>query len=242
MDTSINECVPPDMLHLRLRVGEKLTTNCIHASADHTKNKLVPGFVELVRSTGVPFKVSETMIHGRNQTVFNSLTGRHWRIMLPKLPQLIRNSQDIFAEAHKEPLAMLLEGFVHILSFAGKCSKTDAEALAAETNNWMTAFLDLGKQGLRGFSSRDVTPYLHWMHIHIPFSVSRFGGLDKLSGELLEAQNDEIKKTHLRRTHCKDARLTLRMEKRREFQAMEEELEAMNRPKRRRKEGPIHPW
>ena len=200
-ETPIVDCVPPDVLHLRPRVGEKLVTNLIAASTDHTKDKLTPLFAELVRSCGVPFKISESSIHGQNHVGFNSLNGRHWRQLLPLLPTKIRASCNIFEDSVKEPLAALVEQFVEILAIAGKGDKEDAERLARKTTEWLNSFLNLGQQGLKGFATRDITPYIHWMNAHLPYSLSRFGGLDKLSGELLEAQNDEIKKTHLRRTH-----------------------------------------
>ena len=241
-DDPIINSVPEDILHLRVRVGEKLMTNCVSASADHTKNKLVPGLQSLIRSAGVPFKVSETLVHGTNRVVFNTLTGRHWRMLLPQLPSLIRTSTDVFADSHKEPIANLVEQFVSILTLAANCPKSEAEKLAGETSAFLNAFLDLGRLGLKGFSSNDVTPYVHWMHAHLPYTVSLFGGISKFSGELLEAQNDEIKKTHARRSHCKDPKLTLLMEKRRELQLMEHEIEEKNKIQRRRKEGPQHPW
>lgn len=96
---------------------------------------------------------------------------------------------------------------------------------------------------LKGFYPKDITPYLHWFHVHLPYSVKQFGGLDKLSGELLEAQNDQIKKTHLRRTHHKDPKMTLRMEKRRELQEMAFEVDALQHAKpRKRKLGNQHPY
>ena len=234
--------VPPDILHLRSRVGEKVTGNFLGASAKHTNNKLAPEFQALIRSAGVPFRISETLVHGKSKVVFSSMTGVHWRRLLPKLPDLIRSSTDVFDAAHKEPFAKLIEGFVQILAIAGKGNKTDADRLACLTNSWVTDFLDLGKKGLKGFGECDVTPYIHWMHIHVPYSLSLFGGLDKLSGELLESQNDEIKRTHQRRTHYKDPRQTLMVEKRRELQEMKKAVGALNKPPRKRKPGPLHPW
>ena len=176
-------------------------SNLVSASADHTQDKLVPELVEVVRSCGVPFKVSETNIYGQSQVSPSHLTGRHWRKLLPQLPEKIRQTTNVFSESTKEPLAKLVEDFVEILAIAGKGKRSDAENLAVKTSSWLAAFLDLGKAGLRGFSAKDCTPYIHWMHAHLPHSLSQFGGLDKLSGELLEAQNNEIKMTHLRRTY-----------------------------------------
>jgi hypothetical protein len=100
----------------------------------------------------------------------------------------------------------------------------------------MQKYLKMESFGLKGFSVHDIPPYMHWLHIHLPYSAMLFGGLDKLSGEMLEAQNDQIKQTHLRRTHHKDPKMTLRMEKRRELQEMQFEIDEMQRrkPKKRR--------
>ena len=199
-DAPIADSVPPDILHARPRVGEKITNNLIAASSDHTNDAVASEFADLVRSCGVPFKITETAVHGQSHVTFSSLNGRHWRQLLPQLPQKIRES-NIFAPDKTEPLAKLVEDFVDILAIAGKGTRQDAERLATKTSSWLRDFLDLGKKGLRGFSEKDVTPYIHWVHAHLPYSLSRFGGLDKLSGELLEAQNNEIKQTHLRRTY-----------------------------------------
>ena len=154
----------------------------------------------MVRSCGIPFKITETSIHGRSQVTFNSLNGRHWRKLLPQLPGKIREC-NIFAEEQKEPLAKFVEDFVEILSIAGKGTRDDSELLAMKTSSWFSDFLELGNKGLRGFSGKDITPYIHWVHVHLPYSLSQFGGLDKLSGEMLEANNNEVKQTHLRRSH-----------------------------------------
>ena len=235
--------IPEDMLHLRGRVGHKVMVNLIMASTDHTGNKFVPGLVAMIKTIGgVPFKISETQVRGRAQVGYNALTGRHWRILLQRLPQLIRSSSAVFAESHKEPLASLIQNLASLLSFAGKCNKSDAEEVAKSARLCTKQFLDLSNLGLRGFSNTNVTPYIHWLNIHVPYSISLFGGLDKLSGELLERQNDEVKKSHGRRTHCKDPKQTLKVEKRRERQLMDKQLEDKTRKTRNRKEGPIHPW
>ena len=194
------DSVPPDILHLRPRVGEKLVNNLVSASADFTQDATATEFAEDVRSCGVPFKLTETSFNGQNQVTISNLNGRHWRQLLPKLPEKIRDS-NVFSPENKEPLAKLIEDFVEILAIAGKRTRDDAERLALKTSSWLTSFLDLGKAGLRGFSARDVTPYMHWMHAHLPYSLSKFGGLDKLSGEMLEAKNKDVKQTHLRRTY-----------------------------------------
>ena len=111
------------------------------------------------------------------------------------------------------------------LSFASECPHEDAAALASKTHDWMNTFLKLGAMGLLHFQAKDVTPYCHWLNVHVPFAVSLYGGLSKLSGELLERQNDQIKKTFLRHTHHRDTNQTLLVEKRWEVQAMMKEIE-----------------
>ena len=238
----ISHSVPVDILHLRSRIGEKKLKNLAAAAAVHEDNKFAPRFQELIRSAGIPFKISETLVHGKNQIVFSSLTGRRWRQLLPKLPQLIRDSHDVFNPDHKEPLAQIMEQFQECLRIAGTCQKEDADLLATKTDAWLKSFLQLGNKGLKGFASKDITPYCHWLHVHVPYTISLFGGLNKLSGELLEKQNDQIKLTHQRRTHCKDPKMTLQMEKRRELQQMIHEKEQMNKQPRVRRQGPLHPW
>ena len=135
-----------------------------------------------------------------------------------------------------------MEKFVVILDLARYGEKEDAEKLAQEGNQWVRMFLDLGQQGLKGFSTSDITPYIHWMQIHLPFSLSLFGALNKLNGEMLEGANDDIKKTHQRRSHCKDPKQTLQMEKRRELQVMNAEVDRLQRAPRKAHAGPKHQW
>ena len=230
------------MLHLRGRVGKKLLTNCVKISGDFTNNKLAPEFQELVKSLRVPFKISESNVHGRNEIGFNNLTGRHWRVILAKLPKLIRESTNCFPESCKNKIAQLIEDLHSILATAGKCESDEARNLAASTSKWLKDFLELGKSGFSGFGNADISPYIHWLHVHVPYSVHLHGGLDKLSGELLESQNNEIKLTYARRTNFKDPKMTLKMEKRREQHLMEEEEEKKQQLPRKRKQLAQHPW
>ena len=161
---------------------------------------------------------------------------------MPKLPRLIRQSVDVFNNSHKEPLAAVLEKFEECLSLAAECTHEDAAALAFKTHEWINYFLKLGAMGLQHFQPKDVTPYCHWLDVHVPFAVSLYGGLSKLSGELLERQNDHIKKTFMRRTHHRDPKQTLRVEKRRELQLMMKEIDNLQKPRRTKKDGCLHPW
>ena len=215
----------------------------ISASGDYTGNPLAPGLAELVASTGVRFSIYPATVHGRPQMNYTPLTGRNWRIVLKKLGPAIKQSTGILPDADKEHFGELVEEFGKVMEFAGKCQKSDAEEVARRTRNWMDLFLSLGKKGYKGFCNKDITPYLHWFHIHMPYSIHLFGGLDKLNGELLENQNDHVKLTHKKRTHCKDDKMTLLAEKRRELQLMKAEIQQRESKKERvRREGPKHPW
>ena len=162
--------------------------------------------------------------------------------MLPTLGCLIRDSENIFESSHREPLAKLVEGFVAILNLANDGERSDAPKLAVMTNEWVKLFLSLGQLGLKGFETSDITPYIHWMHVHVPYSLLLFGKLKRFNGELLEGKNDDVTKTHARRTNCKDIRLTLQFEKRRELQQMMEEVEKSNLPPPKPKDKPKHDW
>ena len=238
----IIEAVPPDILHARTRIAEKHLRGLIIAAGKHEKNKFAPRLQALIRSGGVPFRITENLVHGKAQIGFTSLTGRHWKMLLPKLPKLIQNSEDVFDEAHRELLATVMEELVECLDLASKCQREDAATLAAKTNKWLTSFLKLGDLGLQHFQRKDVTPYCHWLSVHIPFAVSIYGGLSKLSGELVENQNDQIKRTFLRRTSHTDVSQTLQMEKRRELQTMLKQLDELLKPPRAKKDGCLHPW
>ena len=103
-------------------------------------------------------------------------------------------------------------------------------------------FLDLRELGLKGFETSDITPYMHWMTVHLPYSKKLFGPLGQLNGEFLEKNNNEVKNTHQRRSHCKDPQQTLLMEKRREEQLMNAAVDKLKRAPRKISEGPKHPW
>ena len=238
----IIEAVPPDILHARTRIAEKHLRGLIVAAGIHQKNKLAPRLQALVRSAGVPFRITENLVHGKAQIGFNSLTGRHWKKLLPQLPELIWRSEDVFDGAHIEPLATVMRELAESLDFASKCLREDAARLAAITNKWLNSFLKLGEMGLQHFGRKDVTPYCHWLSVHIPFAVSIYGGLSKLSGELVENQNDQIKRTFLRRTCHKKVDQTLQMELRRELQRMLKDLDELREPSRAKKAGCLHPW
>ena len=70
---------------------------------------------------------------------------------------------------------------------------------------------------------------------HLPHSISLFGGNDKLSGEWVEAQNDEVKKTHLQKTDHRSPNQTLQTQLRLEWQEAETKLEEHDAGGRKRR-------
>ena len=241
-DAPIITSVPPDILHIRPRIGEKKMRGLISAAGKHQKNKMAPLFQELIKSVGIKFKISEGLVHGKPQICFSSLTGKLWRKLLSMLPGLIRGSNDVFSPVHKEPLAMVMQQLNECLELAANGQPEDAPTLAQMTNKWINSFLRLGDMGLEHFQKKDLTPYCHWFNVHVPYALSLYGGLSKLSGELVENQNDQIKRTFLQRCHHKDLKQTLLIEKRREHQMMMRELERSTKPQRAEKTGPKHTW
>ena len=88
-----------------------------------------------------------------------------------------------------------------------------------------------------------VTPYAHLFHLHLPMSVESNGGIDRFSGELVEACNDDVKRTHLRRTDRKNPCLTLQAQLWIELQARKSGIRKLATPDtRKRKAGQQHPW
>ena len=241
-DAPLIQAVAADLMHLETRIGERIVDKLQNASSSFTKDKYTPLFVELIRSTNTPFKVAEVLVHGKPKIVFNSLTCRQWRNLLPKLGPVIRNSTGVFAPHHQGPLADLVEKLVVVLDLARDGEKEDAEKLAVESTQWVRMFLDLKELGLKGFATSDMTPYMHWMQVHLPFLKQLFGPLGRLNGELLEGANADVKLTHMRRSHCKDPKQTLQMEKRRELQVMNAAVDKLHRAPRKTKEGPKHQW
>ena len=49
------DCVPMDLLHMRIRIGEKLTKETIAKSAEYTGDKFATGFQNLVRLENMSF-------------------------------------------------------------------------------------------------------------------------------------------------------------------------------------------
>ena len=242
-ETPLIQAVPPDTMHMQNRGGDKLVKGFISASGKFTGDPLAPAFAELVNTTGVRFSIWPATVHGQNQIKYTPLTGTNWRILLKRLGPAIKQSTGVFCDADKEHFGKLVEEFGKVMEFAGKCQKSDAAEVGRRTQNWMKLFLGLGAKGYSGFAKSDVMPYLHWFHVHMPYSIFLFGGLDKINGELLENQNDQTKMTHQQQTHCKDEKMTLLAKKRCELQLMKAEIEQLNSKKERvRQEGPKHPW
>ena len=140
----------------------------------------------------------------------------------------------MFPEDQKEKLASLFEEFHDLLSFAGTCQRNDAEEVARRANHWIRSYISMGCR---------VTPYAHLFVTHLPYSVKLFGGVSRLSGELVEAANDSVKKTHLRKTNHRSPKLTLQTQLRVELQEAQGKLEAHRNPVvRKRKQMAQHPW
>ena len=113
-------------------------------------------------------------------------------------------------------------------------STLSAGAVAMRTRKWITIFVAMGMK---------VTPYAHLFHLYLPMSIELYGGIDRFSGELVEACNDDIKRTHLRRTNRKNPCLTLQTQLRIELQARKAEIRKLITPDtRKRKARLLHPW
>ena len=224
----------PDVLHMRMRVPERISKEGVKRSAEFTGQKLAPAFETLVRSTQVPFKIYEATIHGKSQRTFSALTGRNWRIMLSRIGEAIRTSTGVFSEEDRLAFAFLYEEFHATLEFAGKCSRDDAEEVARRAREWTEAYVKMGLQP---------TPYIHIFCVHLPMSVKLHGSQDRFSGELLELNNDAIKRTHHRRTDRKNPQLTLLTQLRIELQARNAEVRSLSEENQRcRKLRQQHPW
>ena len=91
-DSPIINDVCQDVLHMRLRISERMVNEAIKESATFTGDKLSQGFQAVIRQTGVPFRIYETSIRGRAQVCFSSLTGRHWRKLLNGISSALRLS------------------------------------------------------------------------------------------------------------------------------------------------------
>ena len=223
----IIEGVPLDALHARMRIGDKLVEGSVDISSKFTGDPLAKGFEQLVQSLGVRFSINETVVHGKVKVKHSSMTGVNWRKLFARIGPAIRSSSGIFPEDIKGKLASLFEDFHALLSFAGKCTKSDAEEVARKANVWAQAYVSMGLT---------ITPYVHMISVHLAHTVKLFGGVDKLSGEWVEAANDDIKRTHMRKTDRRTPKMTLQTQLRIELQEAETKLEAhLHGQKRKRK-------
>ena len=168
------------------------------------------------------------------------MTGVMWRKLLGRIGPAIRNSTGVFPDELKHRVASLYEDFKDLLEFAGKCTSAASEEVARQANCWVRSYLDMGALGFTGFR---MTPYVHMISTHLAHSVKLFGGFDKLSGELVENNNDSVKKTHMQKTDHRSPKMTLQTQLRIELQEATAKLDAHENPvPRKRKQTAQHPW
>ena len=105
-----------------------------------------------------------------------------------------------------------------LIQFVGNAERSDASEIETLALDWGKEFLECGKSGkMRGFEEKNMTPYNHVLVVHAAPQVRKFGRMKDFNGQGLERENDEFKKTHMRRTNCKDIITSLRQHKRREI-------------------------
>ena len=83
----------------------------------------------------------------------------------------------------------------------GKAKPEEADAVQREALRWGAQFLDCGKNGLRGFDSKAIMPYMHVIMTHAARQISEVGSLNRFSGQALEKCNDQLKTGHNRQTN-----------------------------------------
>ena len=143
-DEPLITTVAQDTLHMRCRIGERITDGAVDECAKHTKDKYAEGFQTLVRLTGVPFEISEKHKHGKREIGYSSLTGVHWQKVLSKIGPIIRSSKGVFSDKKRDEFADLYEEFNSILEFAGNCRREDADALSLKTSLWTRKYIQMG--------------------------------------------------------------------------------------------------
>ena len=98
------------------------------------------------------------------------------------------------------------------------------------------------RDGFTAFSAQGCNTLLSLAERPHPLRRLNLRGLSKLSGELVENQNDQIKRTFLRRTSHTVVSQTLQMELRRQLQTMLKQLDELQKPLCAKKDGCLHPW
>ena len=101
------------------------------------------------------------------------MTGKNWTRFISKSGHEIRSSSGVFSDDDREKFAFLFEELHSILTYAGKCQRSDAGAVAMRTRKWITIFVAMGMK---------VTPYAHLFYLYLPMSIELYGGIDRFSG------------------------------------------------------------
>ena len=101
--------IPQDVLHMRMRLADRLTKEAVAKSAKFTGDKLAKGFQQLARNTRVPFSTYKAPVHGKIVVKHISMTGRNWKRFLGKIGHEIRGSSGVFSDDDREKFAFFLK-------------------------------------------------------------------------------------------------------------------------------------
>ena len=71
------------------------------------------------------------------------MTGKNWKRFISKIGREIRSSSGVFSDDDREKFAFLFEELHSILTYAGKCQRSDAGAVAMRTRKWITIYREI---------------------------------------------------------------------------------------------------
>ncbi len=194
--------VIPCLLHLLLRITDKLEANLIDEAVDRDNRakvlKQVGGYldrlVEKIKDIVPSFQLwnSKDAKNGREYD-WSSMNGTEKYKVLQCLPDLLRG-QNIL---HPETEGLVLNVWS---KFKAVYDEINSEAPShTEAYNkaclFQKAFLSLSGQR-KGYKKSNVSPYMHALVAHVPYFIHVLGNLKQFSGQATEKVMDDMKKIH----------------------------------------------
>ncbi|CAB4025093.1 Hypothetical predicted protein, partial [Paramuricea clavata] len=181
--------IVPDELHLMLRVTDVLLNNLILGALsldgkdNHNKppNQRMTGHIDAllcaIRSCGVSFSIWEKM-----------------------------NANDAVDQNIQHSVIKLWNDFndLCLILTSKSIDAAKVDEYFQKAKSWVQLFISLEGIG-DGYSKKKVTPYMHLMVYHIPYFMREHSGIRKFSGQGVEKNNDDCRKTHLLKSNKWDA-------------------------------------
>ncbi|KAL1482737.1 hypothetical protein MTO96_033587 [Rhipicephalus appendiculatus] len=190
--------VVPDVLHMRIRVVNRLIDGLLAEAEDRDnrdrvanvsgKGVHIDAIVHAINSCGVKFEVWKEEKKGKN---FSSLPGNACERLLKMLPTKLKGKID---PSFEEKTIFLWKNLCEIFDHFEQ--NTTGESNEKKVSQFLETFLELGSLGNKGYGADRVTPYIHILAHHAPRKHEEFQCLSWYSSEGIEKKNDILKHLH----------------------------------------------